>query len=166
MRILKTTVLALILVSSVAMQALARPETPPGISVVKTDWVYAPNDNRQDAEAARIRGDQVYTSGGIEPTSVRRTPDMWEASVVLKNNGDKTIKAIKVDLVFTNASNKTEVLRYRLSSKNDFRPGETLTLRRRVNEPHKQRAVPSTVVATRQVVITRVEYADGTTWLP
>ena len=165
MRMLKITLLSLVLVSSVAIQALAGPETPPGISVVKIDWVYAPNGPRQDAEAASIRGDQVYTSGGIEPTSVRRTPDMWEASVVLKNTGDKTIKAIKVDLVFANASNKTEVLRYRLSSKSDFRPGETLTLRRRVNEPNKQRILPSTVVATRQVVITRVEYTDGTTWL-
>jgi hypothetical protein len=156
MRMLMPALATLVLVSTAAAQAPILSETGPGVSVIKTGWVYASRDSRQEAEAA-----------------IRTFPEQWEASVELKNVGQKAIKAINLEMVFIDAVSKKELFRYRLSNKQDFGPGETVTLRRRVNEKNgyyyvpgtnKKQVVPVSVAATRQVVVTRVEYADGTVW--
>jgi hypothetical protein len=173
MRMLKLTLWSLVLISTSMAQAPAGHEKAPGVSVIKTGWV-AVGVGRQEAEAAIIRGEQVGTRGGIEPTSFRTPVDQADASVAVKNVGQTAIKAIRLELVFIDAQNKKELLRYRLSSKTGFGPGETVTLSKRVNEPNKgyyyvpgtdrKQVIPRTFAATRQVVVTRVEYADGTVW--
>ena len=176
MRTLTMALWSVVLVSAAAAQAPVGGEAAPGIAVTKTDWVYASTDSRQEAEAARLRGERVETGGGIAPVSVRTFPAQWEASVELKNGGPRSIKSISLELVFDDAVTKDELLRYRLSSDTEFGPGETVTLRKRVNdtrkgyfrvtEGNKKRLIPRQSAATRRVEIKQIEYADGTTWRP
>lgn len=174
MRMFMLALSTLVLISTAAAQAPIQSETAAGVSVIKTGWVYASADSRQEAEAAINRGERVETGGGITPTSFRTFPEQWEASVELKNIGQKAIKAINLEMVFIDAMSKKELFRYRLSNKQDFGPGETVTLKRRVNErkngyyyvpgTNQKHVVPVSAAATRQVVVTRIEYADGTVW--
>jgi hypothetical protein len=176
MRMLNVTLCILVLTTAAAAQAPARSEKAPGVSVVKTDWVYASTDSRQEAQAAMLRGDHVETGGGIAPTSLRTFPEQWDASVEVKNIGQRTIKSISLELVFIDAMNRKERLRYRLSREKGFGPGETVTLRKRVSDQKKgyyyvpgtnnKQVIPVAAAATRQVVVTRVEYADGAVWRP
>lgn len=175
MRALKVLFWSLVLVATSAAQAPAGGEAAPGVVVNETGWVYVSNDIRQEAEAAIMRGEQVVTGGGIAPTSVRTFPDLWQASVELKNVGRKPIKSIRLELIFNDALTKRDFLRYRLSSSKGIAPGQVFTLKKRVNEPRKgyyrvagtkREIIPATSAAVRRVEIKRVEYADGTVWEP
>ena len=176
MRSLKVLFWSLVLVATSAAQAPAGDEAASGMAVTRTGWVYVSNDIRQEAEAATLRGEEVVTGGGIAPTSVRTFPDLWEASVELKNVGRKPVRSISLELVFTDAVTKRDFLRYRLGSDKVIAPGQVVTLKKRVNEPrkgyyrvagaNKREVIPRTSAAARRVEIRRVEYADGTVWQP
>ena len=176
MRTLNVLLWSLILVATSAAQAPTGDEAAPGLVVNKTGWVYVSNDIRQEAEAATLRGEEVVTGGGIAPRSVRTFPDLWEASVELKNVGQKPIKSISLELVFNDAVTKRDFLRYRLGSDKVIAPGWVVTLKKRVNEPrkgyyrvagtNKREIIPATSAAVRRVEIRRVVYADGTVWQP
>lgn len=176
MRIPRVLIWSLVLVATSAAQAPAGGDAASGVAVTKTGWAYVSNDNRQQAEAANMRGEQVVTGGGIAPTSVRTFPDLWEASVELKNVGRKPVRSISLELVFTDAVTKRDFLRYRLGSDKVIAPGQAVTLKKRVNEPrkgyyrvagaNKREIIPRTSAAARRVEIRRVEYADGTVWQP
>lgn len=176
MRTLKVLCWSLVLVVTSAAQTPAGVEAASGVVVNRTGWVYVSSDIRQEAEAATMRGEEVVTGGGIEPRSVRTFPDLWEASVELKNVGQKPVKSISLELVFNDALTKKDILRYRLSSNKVIAPGQVFTLKKRVNEPRKgsyrvagaikNAIIPRTSAATRRVEITRVEFADGTVWQP
>jgi hypothetical protein len=124
------------MISAAAAQAPAESTTAPGIDVINTSWV-AVGVGRDEAEAATLRGDTVGNRGGIEPTSFRDPVHQADVSVELKNVGQRAIKAISLDLVFLDAITKKEILRYRLNQKNDLGPGETVTLKKRINESEK-----------------------------
>jgi hypothetical protein len=175
MRILNRALWILVLLSPVAAQTPAVRKAAPGVSVIKTDWLAVGVGREEGADAAVLRGEPGETAGGIHPKSVRTLFPQVDASVVVQNVGQKTIKAISLDLVFFDAIDKKEILRYRLSRKKGVGPSETVTLSRRVNEPNngyyvagtnKKHVISRTLAATRQVVVTRVEYADGTVWHP
>ena len=176
MRAIKVLFWLLVLVATSAAQAPAGGEAASGVAVNSTGWVYVSNDIRQEAEAATMRGEQVLTGGGIAPKSVRTFPDLWEASVELKNVGRKPIKSIGLELVFTDALTNRDFLRYRLGRDKTIAPGQIVTLKKRVNEPrkgyyrvagaNKREIIPRPSAAARRVEIKRVEYADGTVWQP
>ena len=173
MKTLKVMLWSLVLVSAAAAQAPAGDEPASGLVVVKTDWAYASTDSRQEAYAASLRGEAAGAGGGIAPASVRTFPELWEASVELRNVGRKAVKSVSLELVFDDAVTKRELLRYRLGG-GEVGPGEAVTLKRRVNDPRKgyfrvteagkRQLIPRASAATRRVEITRVEYADGTVW--
>jgi hypothetical protein len=175
MRALKVLFWSLALAATSAAQAPPGGEAAPGVAVTGTGWVYVSNDIRQEAEAATMRGEQVVTGGGIAPTSVRTFPDLWEASVEIKNVGQRRVKSISLELVFTDAVSGRDFLRYRLGSNKGIAPGQVFTLRRRVNEPRKgyhrvagtkRELIPAASAAARRVEVKRVEFADGTVWQP
>jgi hypothetical protein len=103
----------------------------------------------------------------------KRHEEFWGGR---ENIGQMTIKSISLELVFIDAMNKQELLRYRLSREKDFGPGEAVTLSKRVSDQKKgyyyvrgtnnKQVIPVAAAATRQVVVTRVEYADGAVWRP
>jgi hypothetical protein len=95
--------------------------------------------------------------------------DRNAAVVTMHNDGAKTIRAVRYDFIFVNAGSGEELLRYQFRSKATINASETKTLtnyvvdRRALPPPIGPRASASGRIEYR-VVVTRIDYADGSVW--
>ena len=82
------------------------------------------------------------------------TPVIFVASIVVKNIGDKTVKAVHWEYLLFETGAKDPVKRYRVQSKKTILPGEQAELTKEVTpKGHEQ-----------QARLIRIEYTDGTYW--
>jgi ribosomal protein S17 len=113
---------------------------------------------RYDRQGQVIRPpDRATESKGGDtglPKDLNSNKYRFIASVVVRNTGEKTIKAVCWDYVLTSTRTNKELRRYDFRHKKKIAPGETVTL--------VQEVKPSS--AARRVEITRIEYADGSSW--
>jgi hypothetical protein len=84
--------------------------------------------------------------------------DQYKATVLIKNNGAKRVKAITWGVVFVDLDTQKEVEHRKFYLKKGFGPGAERTLLRYVLPCNK----PGTI--TVRAVIDRVEYDDGSVW--
>lgn len=108
------------------------------------------------------------------PKVFKNTPNGYNAAfdykVTLRNVGKKPIQFIAWEYIFTDPETKTEISRHELEGKIQLEPGKSKEMIGRTNRP------PSITVGAEQaekgkenqfieeVIITRIEYADGTVW--
>ena len=92
------------------------------------------------------------------------------AVVAFRNDGSKTIKAIRYDFIFVNTENGKEWFRYQFRNRVTVGAGETRTLTNHLvgarietfRPPHVEPATGAN--SEIRVVINRIEYADGSIW--
>ncbi|HWS54580.1 MAG TPA: hypothetical protein VN228_10650 [Pyrinomonadaceae bacterium] len=146
-----------ILLALCAAAALAAARGPAGgLEVVSFGWKY---EGYAQAEVVRSK-----RSG--HTLSVKRGTDYffkYRAAATVRNDGAKAVRAVEWAYVFAEPEGGRELKRYRLQSKQTIEPGATATLTRDVSiKPDEESRHLTT--GRQQVVVTRVEYADGSVW--
>ena len=87
----------------------------------------------------------------------------YESSVQLKNAGAKTITAIEWQHVFfTDESKQNELKRFEFRKRITIEPGEQKFVANVVHPRKQSKGLPP--VSKQNVVIKRIEYADGSAW--
>lgn len=81
-------------------------------------------------------------------------PEIYVASLLLKNVGTKTVKAVEWEYLLFQTGSEKPVKRYRVNSKRIIHPGEQAELTKEVTPKGKEQ----------QARILRVFYDDGTVW--
>jgi hypothetical protein len=127
-----------------------------GLEVVSFGWKY---EGYSQAEVVRSK-----RSG--HTLSVKRGMDYffkYRASATVRNGGAKAVRAVEWAYLFVGPEGGKELKRYRLQSKQAIEPGATATLTKDVSirPDDDSRHLTS---GRQQVVVTRVEYADGSVW--
>jgi hypothetical protein len=89
----------------------------------------------------------------------------YTAKVNLRNIGTKGIKAVEWNYVFVDPESGKELKRYKLVSKQQILPGDTQTLAKDVflglkEDPRHLK------IGKQKILLTRIEYADGSSWRP
>jgi hypothetical protein len=103
-------------------------------------------------------GNVVRGSDAYWPQDAEANNSEYEffASLTVKNTGQKPIKGFHWDYVLTNGGTGKEVARHHFHAKKALKPADSITVVEVVK--------PSG--ARRRIEITRVEYADGSSWQP
>jgi hypothetical protein len=160
------TALTLTLLAALAMVCAARAfdehPLPPDVSVLGFEWKYAGYDR---AETVKENESSVNDDPSTSIKVTRGTVYVFKytAKATVKNTGTKAIKAVSWDYVFTDGKERKELKRYRLQSKQQILPGETRTLTASVALDPKDKS--SHITTGKQgVEITKLEYADGSSW--
>jgi hypothetical protein len=142
---------------ALAVAAAAQgPPGEPGVGVVSFGWKY---EGYSQAEVVRSK------RSGTE-LSVKRGMDYvfkYRATAKVRNSGAKAVKEIEWDYVFVEPEGGKELKRYRLQSKQAIEPGATATLSKDVSIKPGENTRHLTA-GRQRVVVTRVEYADGSVW--
>jgi len=81
-------------------------------------------------------------------------PYIYIATLVVKNTGEKTIKAIKWNYLIPDAKDETKIRRFEFRNKQKLAPGESATFTGEVK--------PS--AGDKKVEIIRIDYEDGSSW--
>lgn len=178
------TMLFILLVAFFPMiQSPDRPQDAPDLVIQSFDWGVArqadyaqPPDLSTDAPAKnpgqpidnagrtinRMPGGRA-TSSDLDPwpdsqnAPNRTAVTVREANALVKNVGDRTIKAVEWEFLFLSDDNsEKELKRYKFRNKIKIAPGETKFLTKEV----KDRAISR----RRKARITRIDYMDNSTW--
>ncbi|MDQ3805452.1 MAG: hypothetical protein M3416_16690 [Acidobacteriota bacterium] len=148
--------LLLALCAAAAVAAAQAASVGQGVGVVAFGWKY---EGYVPVEVVRSK-----KSGNT--LSVKRGTDYvfkYRATATVKNSGAKAVKAVEWDYVFVEPEGGKELKRYRLQSKQAIGPGATETLSKDVSIKPEENTRHLTA-GRQQVVVTRVEYADGSVW--
>lgn len=126
--------------------------------VVGFDWKY-----QGYASAETIRDESG--TGSVKARRGIAYLFKYTARLSLKNLSEKTIRAVEWNYIFTEPASEKELKRYKLFSKQQILPGETQTLARAVLLDLKEdtRHFSS---GKQKILLTRIEYTDGTSWRP
>lgn len=115
------------------------------------------------------RKNDPYKIDSYKPTA-EPFANGYRYQATLKNNGTRTIKALEWEYVFTDALDQKVVTRHRFRTRVKIAPGKE----KKLNELSK--AAPTNVINAKavaqnptqpfieQVVITRIQYTDGSVW--
>lgn len=171
-------------------QVPASNSEPPGVVVVKARWLYQVNwggkttaDVVQDGAQARSDNQRVRPNNQGQDAQPRRSGDRLDipleiarnnrtrdaSAVEIRNEGQKTIRAINYDFLFVDPATGKEFFRYNLKNKTRIAPGETKVLKDVVSDDRSERFRPAgdPVLGTRtdyKVIIREVEFSDGSRW--
>lgn len=104
---------------------------------------------------------------GKWPRPVGRNSYLYQATI--KNRGSKIIHALKWEYIFTNSRDRSVVARYQFYTAVKIPPGKEKKLGALSAPPYKiskDKAVAKDIkkMVEEQVLITGIEYADGTVW--
>lgn len=157
-----------------------------GNSLFGADSKANPMSQRAVTGAASIY--EPYPNASISPTSEEvllneprpgkgltskwRRPkvDGYQYHATIRNRGLKTIKALTWEFVFANSHDQSILARHRFYTKARIAPGKEKKLSKFATAP-PTKVINAKAVAnnpkqpfTEQVLITRIEYADGTIW--
>jgi hypothetical protein len=97
---------------------------------------------------------------GIRNTDVDGSLLRYDATIVVKNNGIRKVKAFTLGIVFVNIETKNEVEHRKVYLKKSVAPMAEKTLSRGVLQTNR----PGPIIV--KAVIDRVEYDDGSVWQP
>jgi hypothetical protein len=182
------SIILLITVSASTIQAEAQTllQSPPGIVIRRWSWSESSNASsavpRTNSTAQRPRDPfktkdpldearQVETITVQPPPRNRRPIKGYQYRVTIKNTGTKTIQGMSWDYIFIDPAAEDRVTHHQFQSKKKIRPG------REAQITEFSLAPPSRVVSARvvnkpkdqpfveQVIITRIEYIDGSVWV-
>src|ERR1044072_323498 len=95
---------------------------------------------------------------GIRNTDIDGRLLRYDATIVVKNNGSRRVKAFTLGIVFVDLETKTEVEHRKVYLRKSIAPMAEKTLSRGVLQTNK----PGTIIV--KAVIDRVEYDDGSVW--
>ena len=132
-------------------QRNARPTTSSDLQIVS--YSFDPGYHN-----TRISG-TGFNFPGINNTDVDGRLLRYDATIVVKNNGSKSIKAFTLGIVFVNLETKNEVEHRKVYLKRRMAPMAEKTLSRGVLQTNQ----PGPIIV--KAVIDRVEYDDGSVWL-
>ena len=194
MRLLIIVMTGALLTAVVAAQDSAPSPAPPNVEIVSKSWrrellnskldedPFKANDQHRDREREQQQATLINKARSSGKSVRPETPDSTLPSVEmpkdaktvyfyqakLKNTGSKTIRSIDWDYVFFEKETKEEVSRFQAKSNVKIEPGKSVDLRIEAQTP-PSRLVDATKGAKEnqfieEIVITRVEYADGTIW--
>jgi hypothetical protein len=195
MKFLTHTLLIFLIVSGALAQAPSDPKPAPGVAILQNSWRKVIRNPALDDDPLRAsretielenakretaRINQVLRDLGREqippPTQGSSGIRMGKTTVTyvyearIRNDGDKTLKAVVWHYSFFDAEKKEEVGRTAMTSKVNLRPGKITDLSG-VSRTSPVRVVDAQKsgqelkgLYTEKVVITRLEYSDGTFW--
>jgi hypothetical protein len=95
---------------------------------------------------------------GINNTDLEGELLRYDATIIVKNNGSRKVKAFTLGIVFVNLETKNEVEHRKVYLRKGLAPGAEKTLSRGVLRTNK----PGPIIV--KAVIDRVEYDDGSVW--
>lgn len=102
------------------------------------------------------------------PASPSASTGGYQYRAVVKNNGGRTIKSISWEYQFIDPKTNEVVARHRFTSQRNIRNGESKDLEAfSISPPTKVISVESLQSGgsfNEKVLLTRIEYTDGTTW--
>jgi hypothetical protein len=195
MRILNIVMTGALLAAIVPAQDSTNNSAPPSMEILNKSWhrevintklnsdPFRVNDQTRDMQisqkqpsdynpkrpdAQRAVQPKTPSSKGPSSGSGRRIEAYFYRTKV-KNNSDKTIRAIAWEYVFITPDTKTEISRFQCSSKIKINPGKSSDLIMRASVP------PSNVLDVtkldkgaeqfiERIIISRIEYDDGSVW--
>jgi len=154
--------LGLTLLAALAIATAAQTQTEMDAAVTSFDWKYAGY-----VRAETVKQFEPLANKSTSPTYKvgRATVYVFKytAKASLKNTGAKSIKAVSWDYVFTDKANQKEVKRFKIQSKQQIPPGETVTLLKDIGlDPEED--TRQLGQSKQAVEITRIEYTDGSVW--
>ena len=95
---------------------------------------------------------------------------MFVYKVTVKNSGNKAIKSVDWDYIFLDRSTQTEIGRQQFTSDEKISPGKTKDLIVTISKP-PTKTISLTALNKNetesldgQVILVRIDYADGTSW--
>ena len=162
--LMKRVALVPYLLATTLIVSLAQSSTPPpsetGATVVSFDWKYA---GYQRTETTKGYDSTTSKEGSYKVARATIYVFKYTAKVVLKNTGAKMVKEVSWDYVFTNPESGKEVRRFKIQSRQQILPGQSETLAKDIGIAPEEdtRSLNS---AKQSVEVTRIEYADGSTW--
>ena len=151
---------AMVIIS--AAQTPSEEKSGNDVTVISFEWKYAgykraesvegydPFFNRDDPSAYKVARMNIYVF-------------KYMAKVTLKNTGAKTIKAISWEYVFADPESGKEIKRFKIQSEQQILPGAAETLGKSIGLSPKE-DTRSLTSGKQSVLITRIEYTDGSTW--
>jgi hypothetical protein len=171
---------------------------PSDLQIVKMSWKsdsrLAQDAYREAEDAAAVqpperaarrvrttRGERLSGYDNAE-RAMREVEEMWPSNgpringylyqITVRNTGQKKIKAVNWQYIFTDSLDQTIVTRHKFQSRENISPGKEAKLTRFsvVAPTHviNAKAVENNAKESylEQVLITRIEYADGSIWEP
>ena len=129
-------------------------------TVVSFEWKYA---GYQRAETTKGYDSAKSKDGSYKIARATVYVFKYMAKAVLKNTGAKAIKEVSWDYVFTNPESGKEVRRFKIQSRQQISPGASETLAKDISIAPGEDTRPLNT-ARQSVQVTRIEYADGSTW--
>ena len=133
--------------------ATAAAQSAPDLQVTDPQWGYL-----QDGYFA---GNTHFSAGGNDHGYATNNPPLTPVSALFQNTGQKIIKSVTWEYLYFKDSQQTEVVAHRkFHSRKRITPGTSVRLKEYVlasSGPRRTTDFPG-------VRITRIKYADGTTW--
>jgi hypothetical protein len=144
--------LAIALFATTALaQKTAGRQAPPDVQI---SYRFDPGIDRTKINRTNLDGKLVNR---VSPTD-DGPEGLYRATITIRNNGSKTVKAVTWAVVFINLDTQKEVEHQKHNLRKSIAPGAERTLLPFIKESHP----PGTI--TVQAVIDRVEYDDGSVW--
>ena len=131
----------------------------------------AARNNNDRLASTRIERENEMRDQANAKANQGRSIDGYRYKVTLRNDGTKTIKSVDWDYVFIDQAAQQLVARHQFTSDETIKPGKTkevyvLYLIPPVRTVSAERlASKEPLPYTEHVVIARIKYSDGSTWL-
>jgi hypothetical protein len=128
------------------------------VEIVSFDWKY------QGYASAETVHDETNT---LSMKSKRGVVYVFKytAKASLRNLSAKTIKAVEWNYLFVNAENQKELKRYKIASKQQILPNESQALVKDIFLGLKE-DTSHFKTGRQKILVTRIEYTDGSSWRP
>jgi hypothetical protein len=149
----KPSSIILCLVFALSCMAIASAQSAPDLQASDPQWGYL-----QDGYFAR---NTHFSSGGSDHGFATNNPPLTAISALFHNTGPKIIKSVTWEYLYFKDGQQTEVVAHRkFHSRKRIKPGASVRLKEYIlafSWPNRTTDFPA-------VRITRIKYADGTTW--
>jgi hypothetical protein len=154
-RMVLVALLAVMGICAAAQQPkLSRGESE--IEVAGSDWKYAGYSKVEIVSEKRSAdGSSGYRVGRGDAYGFKYT-----ATGIFKNNSQKTVKSIEWDFVFSNQDTDKELKRFKIKSKQEIKPGQTVAISK-VLFVDTNKDLQALDKAKRNVVVAGVEFAGA-----
>lgn len=149
-------------------------QVPNDVTVLEAGWRHGVDWRSPNGSEPGARLEQKRASNQLGPLDSEQTLNLRSgrdtAVVTVRNDGSKTIKAIRYDFIFVNTENGKEWFRYNFRHRVTIGAGETKSMTNEVVGKQLEANRPPNVDQAYgrnsqiRVEIKRIEYADGSQW--
>jgi hypothetical protein len=145
--------LTIALFATIALpQTTAGPKAPPDLRIIR----YSFDPGYYNTRITNVG----FNFPGISNTDIEGRLLRYDATIVVKNNGSRKVKAFTLGIVFFNLETQSEVEHRQVYLRKSLAPMAEKTLSRGVLQTNR----PGPIIV--KAVIDRVEYDDGSVWQP